>query len=373
MKIVLLGPANVVHTRRWFYGLCEAGHQVALISQHRDSTLVCPPLGSIHYLPYKGTSGYFLNAHALRKLLQKIQPDLVNTHYASGYGMLSSLAQFRPTVLSVWGSDVYDFPYELPPLKMWLICRILRRSDRITSTSKVMAAQVSKLAPDIAHIDITPFGVDTSKFRPIAGVRDDAYITVGTVKTLERKYGIDTLIRAFARLWNDKEIAATGLRRKLRLVLIGQGKEHPTLTVLTKELGIEEYTTFVGAIPHSDVPNWLNKFDIYVAASRLDSESFGVAVIEASSCGVPVIVSDKGGLPEVVEQDVTGFVVPAEDDEAIARYMKTLVLDPELRHTMGEAGRKRVIDNYEWDACVDKMVRCYGAAIEISDLRATMK
>ena len=337
---------------------------MTLISQHRHETLDCPPTGSVHYLPHTGLKGYFLNVPALRTLLTAIKPDLVNAHYASGYGTLAALVHFRPAVLSVWGSDVYDFPYELPPLKMWLMRWILSRFDRVASTSRVMAAQVRKLTPRVEHIDVTPFGVDTSVFVPVPGARDERCITIGTVKTLARKYGVDSLIRAFAQARDDGEVEAAGLRPKLRLVLVGDGSERLTLSSLARELGIEDCTTFVGAVEHARVPQFLNQFDIYVAVSRLDSESFGVAVIEASSCAVPVIVSDKGGLPEVVEPNVTGFVAPADDVVRTAQHLKSLILDDSLRQKMGAAGRQRVIYHYEWRACIETMVACYSAAID---------
>jgi glycosyltransferase involved in cell wall biosynthesis len=361
MKIVLLGPANIVHTRRWFYGLCEAGHQVVLVSQHPDDTLVCPPRGSIHYLPHRGTRGYFLNAPAFGKLLKNVQPYLVNAHYASGYGMLASIVRFRPTVLSVWGSDVYEFPYKRFPLNLCLMRWILGRNDQIASTSQAMAVQVKSLLPQVRDVAITPFGVDTDSFSPNIASKDDSYITIGTVKTLERTYGIDTMIVAFTRLWQDSDIIAAGLRRKLRLVIVGKGSERESLVALAKDLGVDACTTFVGPISHAEVPEWLSRFDIYIAISR--RESFGVAVIEASSCGIPVIVSDRGGLPEVVDPDVTGFVVPAEDADAVARQMKRLVLNDDLRRQIGAAGRQYVMQNYEWRASIEKMTACFEVVI----------
>ena len=81
----------------------------------------------------------------------------------------------------------------------------------------------------------------------------------------------------------------------------------------------------MGAVPHKDVPRYLNQMDIYVAASRLDSESFGVAVLEASACELPVVVSNAGGLPEVVEDGVTGYIAPKEDVAATATAIGKLI------------------------------------------------
>jgi glycosyltransferase involved in cell wall biosynthesis len=116
-------------------------------------------------------------------------------------------------------------------------------------------------------------------------------------------------------------------------------------------------------VPHTEVPNELAKIDIYVALSRMDSESFGVAIIEASAAGRPVVVSDAGGLPEVAVEGKTGFVVPRENPVAAAGALERLIFDPELRHKMGVAGQQHVAENYSWDVCIMKMVEMYESTI----------
>ena len=232
-----------------------------------------------------------------------------------------------------------------------------------------MARQVRRLVPEIGDIAITPFGVDTAVFQPVASDRDRDTCTIGTVKTLADKYGVDVLIRAFGRLKDDPEFRTSGVR--LRLQLVGDGPQRSALEGLVKELGIQEDVHFVGAVPHADVPLWLSRLDIFVASSRLDSESFGVAVIEASSCGLPVVVSNAGGLPEVVDPETTGFIVLKEDDAGLARAIKELVLDEGLRHRMGAAGREFVRQEYEWTHCVDLMLACYEAAITDDPIACT--
>jgi hypothetical protein len=90
--------------------------------------------------------GYFRNVPVLRRLLVTERADLLNVHYASGYGTTAALSGFRPWMLSVWGSDVYDFPYE-SRLKGWWLRRNLRQADLIGSTSEAMAQQVKALVP----------------------------------------------------------------------------------------------------------------------------------------------------------------------------------------------------------------------------------
>ncbi|WP_225810103.1 glycosyltransferase [Halomonas lysinitropha] len=112
------------------------------------------------------------------------------------------------------------------------------------------------------------------------------------------------------------------------------------------------------------VPEEMNEFDIYVALSRLDSESFGVAVLEAGAAGLPVVVSDAGGLPEVTLDGVTGVVVPRENAQAASEAIEKLVYDPELRLRMGQAARDHVKRHYSWDVCVSTMTDLYASVIK---------
>jgi glycosyltransferase involved in cell wall biosynthesis len=154
-------------------------------------------------------------------------------------------------------------------------------------------------------------------------------------------------------------MAGTSVAGRLRLLIIGDGPQRQDLESLVARLGIGAQVRFVGAVAHEDVPSWLNKLDIYVAASRLDSESFGVAVIEASACALPVVVSDAGGLPEVVIDGVTGLIVPRDSPGILAQRLADLLINDEQRGFLGRNGRKHVVDKYGWDACVNTMIDCY--------------
>lgn len=143
----------------------------------------------------------------------------------------------------------------------------------------------------------------------------------------------------------------------LRLCIVGDGPDRAALQALAQLLQLQQRVDFAGAVPHDAVPAALRRLDIYAAPSRLDSESFGVAVVEASACGLPVVVSDAGGLPEVVVEGQTGLVVPRENVPALAEALRRLVLDTGLRERLGVAGRAHVQATYEWGHCVDLMER----------------
>ena len=139
MKLLMLAPASVIHTQRWVEALHGRGVELVLATQHEPGAWQAPDGVRVVRLPHGGAAGYFRNVPALRRLLRDERPDLLHAHYASGYGTTAALAGFQPWLLSVWGSDVYDFPYESGPkgsLKSWLLRRNLRHADAVASTSE---------------------------------------------------------------------------------------------------------------------------------------------------------------------------------------------------------------------------------------------
>jgi glycosyltransferase involved in cell wall biosynthesis len=88
-------------------------------------------------------------------------------------------------------------------------------------------------------------------------------------------------------------------------------------------------------------------------------EGFGIPAAEAMGCEVPVVASDAGGLPEVVEDGVTGLVVPRGDSGALAGAIGSLLADPERRRRMGQAGRARALRLFDWDRSAEQFEGLY--------------
>jgi glycosyltransferase involved in cell wall biosynthesis len=353
VKVALVGAANSIHTARWANGLVERGLDVHLISAQERS----PDLDRRvhwHALQRRAPVAYLVSARELAMLLRAIAPDLVNAHYATGYGTLVRRSGFRPTLLSVWGSDVYDFPRR-SPLHRWLLRRNLAAATAIASTSHCMARRVRLLRPH-AEVFVTPFGVDEHAFAPQPMSRTDDAIVIGTTKALARTYGIDLLIEAFA-------LAARRLAPavRLRLELTGSGPDEQALRRQATRLGIESIVTFHGAVAHARIPQMLQRLDVFAALSR--DESFGVAALEAGACGKPVVVSDAEGLAEVTLPAKTGLVVPREDVASAADALVALAGDGDLRASLGRAARAHVVEHYGWSRSLDCMVEAYRAVL----------
>ncbi len=354
MRVALMSGANAIHTTRWANGLAAAGADVHLLSAHPLRHHLDERV-HMHELPFRAPWGYLLNVPAVRRMLASIQPDLVNAHYASGYGTLARLCGFRPLLLSVWGSDVYDFPRKSSSHRR-LVAANIRAADAIGSTSHCMARETMAVQTH-GQVHITPFGVDERLFYPfeVPGRPKDELV-IGTVKTLAPKYGVDTLIEAFAMAW-----VRLGRPNELVLEISGDGPQRSELEALALRLGVSDRVRFYGRIPHERVPEMLNRLDIYVALSR--DESFGVAILEASACAKPVLVSDADGPVEVTVDGKTGLIVARNDPGAAAEALVRLIEDPAMRARMGAAGRSHVIEHYTWDDSVRQMLAVYEAVI----------
>lgn len=362
MKILMLADPASVHTLRWANAISDRGINVYIfgLSEYDGSlyreNIIIETLNTSLKIKFRPDGSilkviYLKAVSRVRELIKVYQPDILHSHYASSFGLIGALAGFSPYIISVWGADIYNFP-EKSLLHRGIIKYSLSKADRILSTSNVMAKRTGKFTNKI--IEVTPFGIDIEKFRPIkSNSSDKDELVIGTIKTLEKKYGVEYLIRSF------KLVKERLPEARLKLLIVGTGSLELKLKKLARDLDLESEITFTGFIKSDKIPEYHNMIDIYVAASTEDSESFGVAVLEASACGKPVIVSDAGGLPEVVENEITGLIVKKENPDVLADALEKLVINPELRRQMGERGRYKVLKEYNWEDSVDKMISIY--------------
>ncbi len=351
-KLAFIAPASVVHTVKWVNGLVNLGFEVHLITQHKIREPIHEKV-VLHLLPFKGGKGYVLNAFFLHRLIAKLNPDIVNVHYASGYGTLANLARLPRYVLSIWGSDVYEFPYKSVFHKR-LIKANLKSATHLASTSHAMAKQVRKIAPNVADISITPFGVDLSQFTPEREVFTNQEITIGVVKRMEEKYGLDVLIQAFKLLKDKLSYENNDAASKLRLLIVGDGAMTAQLKELVESLGLSTITRIIGAVPHAQVKSYINEIDLFVVSSRI--ESFGVSVVEAAACERACIVSNVGGLPEVVLNNKTGLIVQSEVPQAFADALFYLISHQSTAIEMGKNARLYALEKYSENLTMQIMV-----------------
>jgi len=356
MKVAILAPSKSIHTHKWALYYKNKGIEVKVFTlplhfseknaQEVDTEIIGKQL--------PGKISYLTAVPQLKKRLKEFKPTVLHAHFVSSYGLIGALSNYQPLVISVWGKDIYDFPLK-SKLNRKLIEFTLSKADQICSTSHVMAKVTSHYTNK--KIEVTPFGVDLTKFYPESqSEQDNKLITIGTVKALEDKYGICDLIKAFHNFRQDFPNS--------KLVIAGEGPQKEEYIQLAKDLGISNETTFTGRIPNDEVPQLIRSFSIFAVPSTEDSESFGVAAVESMACGVPVVVSNVGGLPEVVKDDITGIVVEKNNPHMLAEAFKKLGANRELRETMGADGVLHVKHHYNWANNADDMIKLYDKYVE---------
>lgn len=366
MKICFIGPANSAHIVKWCNWFRSRGHEVHVISftpgEINDAVIHLIDLGVDTGGSDVGKLKYLTTGKQIKRLIDDIKPDIVNAHYATSYGVAVALSGVKEYVLSVWGSDIYDFPNKSIFHKM-LLEYSLRKAPHLFSTSKAMAEEASKYTNK--QFDITPFGVDMKLFNPDKRTRvdNDHSFIIGTVKSLADIYGIDYILKAVAIIQkNNPEV-------DVRVRISGDEPDRRKYENLAEELGIKQITTFLGRISQSEAAiEWAN-MDVAVIPS-VEYESFGVAAVEAQACQTPVIVSDVKGLKETTKPELSSIVVNKKDEKQIAEAIMKLYTNSALRNDMGRKGRVYVNENFELNRSfsnIEKLFQKYesGVLLEI--------
>jgi glycosyltransferase involved in cell wall biosynthesis len=184
---------------------------------------------------------------------------------------------------------------------------------------------------------IVPNVVDLSRFMlPLQRDFGRAPHLVVT-RNLEPIYDIPTAIRAFSRV---REVFP-----EARLTVAGSGPEYARLQALSAEMGLAGCVRFAGRIDNADIPALYAEADCMLNPSTVDN--MPISILEAFASGVPVVSTDAGGIPDLVEDGVSGLLVPIGDAEAMAEQALRVLSDPSLATALRIAGR-RAGDAYDW-------------------------
>ena len=159
--------------------------------------------------------------------------------------------------------------------------------------------------------------------------------------------GFDVLLAAWAMVLRQHPEA--------RLVIAGDGPLRASLLQQAVSLGIADHVTFLGL--REDVPELLRAADIYVSSSR--SEGMSNSILEALASALPVVATRAGAEDDVIDDGVTGLLIPSENPTANAEALTALLKDPLRRREMAERARARILRDFQVSAVVDRYLRLY--------------
>ncbi|MGI5125221.1 glycosyltransferase [Pseudonocardia sp. CA-107938] len=288
----------------------------------------------------------------LVRIMLRERPDVVVTrgYNAEALGRIAAALTRVPRTV-VWVHNCGDV--EPRGRVRWLVDRVL---DPVTDAYYAVAHgqrpyMTDELGYPDAKITVIHNGVEPDRYPARPPVRDAdvraelgipvAAPVIGVVAVLRPEKDHAMLLRATRSVLAELPEA--------RLVVIGDGPERTRLEKLAAELGIAAAVVFAGS--RADVPRLLGAVDV-LALGSYTVECFPMAVLEAMASGVPVVATAIGGVPELVDDGVTGRVVPKQDPAAMAEALLDVLRDPARAEAMGRAGRRRVETEFSLDASV---------------------
>jgi glycosyltransferase involved in cell wall biosynthesis len=321
-----------------------------------------PAVGGLVTLPLRQVEWAVAFGRALRDLIRSDPLDVLES--AELGALFLARRRAPPVVIRLHGSDFVFRKYSGQPLSCgsrWnhsLEQAVWRVARAITSPSAFQAREVAAemhwppgrvrvvpnpIAPDVLAAALQEGAeVGRPQAEPIVLYTGRLAVVKGTVPLLEA-----------ARLVEVTNPTA-------RFVLAGpwQMAGEPEKWGLRQSDGkVLESVTWLGHVPWERLLGWYRRATLFVMPSHY--ETFGISCLEAMAFGLPVVATQAGGLPEVVEDGVTGLLVPPGDGRSLAAAVQRLLEDAPLRRRMGEAGRRRVQELFTADKVVRAMIPIY--------------
>ena len=350
MKICFLAASNSTHSHKWINFFSNLGHKIIWISLVPASIKVSD---NIEY--YEFTSGIFSSIFKVRKLITKLNPDIVHIHYLGYYGLLGLFSGSNKIISTPWGSDIIEGKKSF--FKKQILYRILRKSKLIICDAYHMRDELKKLNVPSDKINIINFGIDTKKF--VKQERDfkilnkfniSSELTIISLRNFEPVYDIKTLILA----------AKIILQRipDVHFLLVGRGTLEKELKELVHTLGIDNSVHFTGFIDKELLPSLLSSSDIYVSTSLSDA-GLASSTGEAMSCEIPVVISDSGENDQWINDMVNGFLFSTKNSEQLAEILIKLIKDEPLRKKVGKEGRNNILKKNDYENEMKKVNDLY--------------
>lgn len=360
MKICFLAPANSIHSHRWIQYFAGRGHDVHWVTLHPS----CFDMQQeINLYQIKRCSLLPLNCFdmisQIKKLLRKINPDILHIHSLGAYG-LGAFGGFRPFVATAWGSDILNAMNVF--LKKKYVQYILREAACIVCDGYHMHEAIVNLGADPKKINLNFFGTDTSKFCPAPKdkiLRDRLkifdYPTIISTRNLYPVYNLETLIKSVPLVL--KEIP------NAKFLIVGMGPEKNLLKELAESLDVSRSISFLGEVRNSELPNYLTSSDIYVSTALSDG-GISASIKEAMACELPVIITDSCDNRKWIIDGENGFIFPAKESVKLAEKIIFLIKNKQIRDKFGGLGRKIIQEKHDYYTEMKKMENVYYKIIE---------
>ena len=327
LKILLLADSRSFHTERFAHELRNQGCHVLVASVERGKML--------HFHLVKSGSvqtKYYIKAiPRAHQIIRKFQPDIINAHFASGYGFLVSLLKkFKkiPRILHIQGSDVLVVPH-ISKLRHYKVVKALKEVDCVVADSNYLAAEAEKLTT-IKRSEVIDWGIE----KKYLNIHKTDYSLPSPLKIIvprphEKVYNNMFIIDALKPLLNEKKVKVT--LPEFGSLLSEFEKECSEYlgdsVILYKQMSREEFMPF------------MSQFDIYLSASLSDSSP--ISLIEAMALGLIPVAGDIPGVKEWLNP-LNGFTFSLEDSKQLGNIISQIIENKNTYSEMRQTNLREV-------------------------------
>jgi L-malate glycosyltransferase len=357
------GGSGVVATELGL-ALAELGHQVHFITSRLPARLQRHTLADVsfhevnvyNYALFHNEPYALALAAKMAEVAETFRLDILHVHYAIPHAISAHLAQEMlggavKVVTTLHGTDITLVGSD--PSLHSITRYAINQADAVTAVSHWLKQQTCELFAPAVPVEVIHNFVDCEQFRPdldtqwsgrrycdAPGAR---LIHVSNFRPVKRAAeALDVLARILP-------------QHPARLLMVGDGPDLPRAVQRAKELNVKEHVEFVGN--REDVAYLLAASDVLILPS--ESESFGLAALEAMACGCAVLTTNIGGLPEVVRDGIDGFMCDVGDIAALSARLHAMLADPGRLAEMKRAARQRALDAFSVDTIVPQYEALY--------------
>jgi glycosyltransferase involved in cell wall biosynthesis len=364
MKICFLADIRSIHTQRWISFFAQR-YDTFLVSidypedLHRveEAKKYFSQNGVTVYTISKSIPNIIFSPFIVKKILNKIHPDLIHAHFVTQYGFLGAFSNHHPFILTAWGTDVLIDPKKSLLLRT-IIKFAIRKADIITCDGENTKNALVGLGARISKIKHIYFGVDTNKFNPIKADRDLFTSKFGfhNVKVViylrgfEPVYDAETIIKAIPKIVENIP--------QVKFLLAGSGSQMENLQERVRGFEFKDSIFFLGRIPNDELPSYLASSDVYISTSLSDS-GIAASTAEAMASGVAVISTDCGDIKLWINDKYNGYIIEKENPDMLADRVIRLLKNDEQRKQFGARGREKIELTQDYHKEMKKMDEIY--------------
>jgi len=308
-------------------------------------------------------------ASKILEVAQNQHLDVLHMHYAIPHATAAYLARemlkpkrYLPFVTTLHGTDItlVGSRSSFLPITRFSITQ----SDAVTAISHYLAQETCRIFGHCG-VEVIPNFINAEEYKRCYNPALNASLAPNGEKLIMHVSNFRPVKRIGDCIHTLAQIRRLNADLRVRLVMCGDGPERAGAEKLARDYGLTDQVLFAGQVP--DIANYLSAADLLLVPS--ETESFGLAALEAMACEVPVIATRTGGLPEVIRDGETGYLVELGDTQSMGERAIELLTNEKKRQEMGARGRRWAVDQFNTERVIPQYEQLYERVILLNRSR----